>query len=143
MQASGTIPWTFKMKKIGEDYFLDGGLIDKAPLDALRAHVPVDVILVHYISSQELNENSNSFLLKKFSPQRAYGLSISIARHEHYQAQKKLAEQQGVMVIELKPALPAVTPDALYLGEEAFNRAYEYAIKDFKGKEVKVEELRS
>ena len=137
VQASGTIPWTFKMKKIGEDYFLDGGLIDKAPLDALRAHVPVDVIMVHYIFSQELNENSNSFLLKKFSPQRAYGLSISIARHEHYQAQKKLAEQQGVMVIELKPDLPAVTPDALYRGEEAFNRAYEQAIKDFKELGVK------
>jgi len=132
VQASGTIPWTFKMKKIGEDYFLDGGLIDKAPLDALRAHVPVDVILVHYISSRELNENSNSFLLKKFSPQRAYGLSISIARHEHYQAQKNLAEQQGVMVIELKPDLPAVTPDSLQKGREAFDRAYEKAIKHFK-----------
>jgi len=138
VQASGTIPWTFKMKKIGEDYFLDGGLIDKAPLDALRAHVPVDVILVHYISSQELNENGNSFLLKKFSPQRAYGLSISIARHEHYQAQKKLAEQQGVMVIELKPDLPAVTPDALQKGREAFNISHKYVLEYFQDcKEVK------
>jgi hypothetical protein len=71
--------------------------------------------------------------LKRFSPQRAYGLSISIARQEHYQAQKKLAEQQGVMVIELKPELPPVTPDSLQQGREAFNRAYEQAMKKFGG----------
>ena len=132
VQASGTIPWTFKMKKIGEDYFLDGGLIDKAPLEALRMHVPVDAIIVHYIASRDLTENSNSFLLKRFSPQRAYGMSVSIARHEHYQAQKRLAEQQGVMVIELKPELPPVTPDSLGKGREAFDRAYEYAIKELR-----------
>jgi NTE family protein len=131
VQASGTIPWTFKMKKIGEDYFLDGGLIDKAPLEALRMHVPVDAIIVHYIASQDLTESCNSFLLRRFSPQRAYGMSVSIARHEHYQAQKKLAEQQGVMVIELKPELPPVTPDSLQKGREAFAAAYEYAIKYF------------
>jgi len=132
VQASGTIPWTFKMKRIGENYFLDGGLIDKAPLEALRTHVPVDAIIVHYIASQELTENGNSFLLKRFSPQRAYGLSISIARHEHYLAQKKLAEQQGVMVIELKPKLPFVTPDHLDRGREAFETAYGYAIKELR-----------
>jgi predicted acylesterase/phospholipase RssA len=121
------------MKKIGGDYFLDGGLIDKAPLEALREHVPVDAIIVHYIASWDLTENGNSFLLKRFSPQRAYGLSISIARQEHYQTQKKLAEQQGVMVIELKPELPPVTPDSLQQGREAFNRAYEQAMKKFGG----------
>jgi NTE family protein len=129
VQASGTIPWTFKIKRIGEDYYLDGGLIDKAPLEALRTHVSVDAIIVHYISSRELTENNNSFLLKRFSPQRAYGLSISIARHEHYLAQKKLAEQQGVMVIELKPELPFVTPDHLDRGPEAFETAYQFALK--------------
>jgi NTE family protein len=129
VQASGTIPWTFKMKRIGEDYFLDGGLIDKAPLDALRTQVDVDAIIVHYIASQELTENNNSFLLKRFSPQRAYGLSMSIARHEHYLAQKKLAEQQGVMVIELKPKLPFVTPDHLDRGRGAFEAAYRFALQ--------------
>jgi len=133
VQASGAIPWTFKMKKIGGDYFLDGGLIDKAPLDALRAHVPVDAIIVHYITSRDLTETSNSFLLKRFSPQRAYGLSISIARYEHYQTQKNRAEQQGVMVIELKPELPPVTPDSLQRGREAFNSAYEQALKQLRG----------
>jgi NTE family protein len=132
VQASGTIPWTFKMKRIGEDYFLDGGLIDKAPIEALRMHVPVDAIIVHYIASQDLTENSNAFLMKKFSPQRAYGMSVSIARQEHYRAQKMLAEQQGVMVIELKPAVPPVTPDTLDKGREAFESAYEQAIKELR-----------
>jgi NTE family protein len=133
VQASGTIPWTFKIKKIRGDYFLDGGLIDKAPLEALRAHVPVDVIIVHYIASRDLTETGNSFLLKRFSPQRAYGLSMSIARHEHYQTQKKLVEQQGVKVIELKPELLPVTPDTLQRGRVAFKRAYEQALNELRG----------
>ena len=49
VQASGTIPWTFKIKKIDDDYFLDGGLIDKAPVEALRKQVNPEVIrLIRY-----------------------------------------------------------------------------------------------
>jgi len=137
VQASGTIPWTFKMKKIDGDYYLDGGLIDKAPIEALRKHVNAQVIIVHYITSQELTENNNSFLLKKFSPQSAYRLAMSIERHEHYRAQKMLAEQQGAVVIELKPTLPLVTPDHLQRGREAFTNAYKFTLDYFMGKERK------
>jgi NTE family protein len=137
VHASGTIPWTFKLKKIDEDYFLDGGLIDKAPVEALRKHVNAQVIIVHYITSQELTESSNSFLLKRFSPQRAYRLAMSIERHEHYLAQKMLAEQQGAVVIELKPPLPLVTPNHLQRGREAFNSAYKFTLDYFREKERK------
>ena len=137
VHASGTIPWTFKMKKIDGDYFLDGGLIDKAPVEALRKHVNAQVIIVHYITSQELTESSNSFLLKRFSPQRAYRLAMSIERHEHYRAQKMLAEQQGAVVIELRPTLPLVTPDHLDRGREAFTKAYKFTLDYFREKERK------
>jgi NTE family protein len=137
VQASGTIPWTFKMKKIDGDYFLDGGLIDKAPVEALRKHVNAQVIIVHYITSQELTESSNSFLSKSISPQRAYRLSMSIERHEHYRAQKMLAEQQGAVVIELKPTLPLVTPDHLERGREAFTNAYKFTLNYFREREWK------
>ena len=132
VQASGTIPWTFKMKRIDDEYFLDGGLIDKAPVDALRRQVKPDVLIVHYITSYELTENRNSFLLKRFSPQGAFRLAMSIERQEHYHAQKMLAEQQGAVVIELKPALPPVTPDHLERGREAFSKAYEQTLKELK-----------
>jgi NTE family protein len=132
VHASGTIPWTFKMKKIDGDYFLDGGLIDKAPVEALHKQVNPQVVIVHYITSYELTENANSFLLKRFSPQRAYRLAMSIERQEHYRAQKMLAEQQGAVVIELRPALPLVTPDHLERGREAFSTAYEQVLKELK-----------
>ena len=138
VQASGTIPWTFKMKKIDGDYYLDGGLIDKAPVEALRKHVNAQVIIVHYITSQELTENNNSFLLKKFSPQSAYRLAMSIERHEHYRAQKMLAEQQGAVVIELKPTLPLVTPNHLQRGKGAFNSAYAQALQELRSSKCKV-----
>jgi hypothetical protein len=57
---------------------------------------------------------------------------MSIERQEHYRAQKMLPEQQGAVVIELRPALPMVTPDHLERGREAFNSAHEQTLKELK-----------
>ena len=132
VQASGTIPWIFKIKKIGEDLFLDGGLVDKAPMEEIVKRVNPEVIIVHYIFSVDLKEQDNSFLSKRLSPQSAYTLSMSIARHEHYLTQIKLAQQQGIEVIELKPSLPNVSPDSLEAGKEAFEAAYRYTLTTLK-----------
>jgi len=75
------------------------------------------VIIVHYITSRNLKDKNNAFLSKRFSPQKAYTLSMNIARHEHYLAQVKLAKQQGLNVIELNPSLPQVTPSHLGVGK--------------------------
>ena len=132
VQASGTIPWIFKLKKIREDLFLDGGLVDKAPVEELARRVNPEVIIVHYIFSLNLKEKNNPFLLKRFSPQKAYTLSMNIARHEHYLTQVKLAQRQGLKVIELKPSLPQVTPNRLDVGKDAFEASYRYAIAKLK-----------
>jgi NTE family protein len=126
VQASGTIPWIFKLKKIGGDFFVDGGLVDKVPLEELAERVNPEVIIVHYISSQSLKEKENAFLSKLFSPQKAYTLSMDIVRQEHYRSQIKLVQQRGIRVIELKPSLPPVTPDRLALGRAAFETSYNY-----------------
>ena len=130
VQASGTIPWIFKVKKIGEDLFLDGGLVDKAPVEEFAGRLNPEVIIVHYIHSKNLKEKGDAFLSKSFSPQKAYTLSMDIERHEHYLAQVKLSQKQGIEVIELKPSLPQVTPDRLKAGKEAFEEAYKYAIEE-------------
>ena len=126
VQASGTIPWIFKTKKIDEDLFLDGGLVDKAPVEELAHCVNPEVIIVHYLFSSDLKEKSEAFLSKRLSPQKAYTLSMDIARHEHYRTQIKLATQRGIKVIELTPSLPRVTPDHLDLGKDAFDITYHY-----------------
>ena len=134
VQASGTIPWIFKTKKIGEDFFLDGGLVDKAPVEELVKRVNPEVVIVHYIFSLNLKKKDNAFLSKNFSPQKAYTLSMNIARHEHYLSQVKLARQQGIEVVELNPSLPQVTPDRLDVGKDALEAAYKYtitALKDY------------
>jgi hypothetical protein len=59
---------------------------------------------------------------------------MSIERHEHYLSQKTLAEQQGAVVIELKPKLPLVTPNHLERGREAFNSAYEQTVKELRSR---------
>jgi NTE family protein len=126
VQASGTIPWIFKLKNIGGDFFVDGGLVDKVPLEELAERVNPEVIIVHYISSQSLKEKQNAFLSKIFSPQKAYTLSMDIVRQEHYRSQIKLVQQRGIRVIELTPTVPSVTPDRLDLGRAAFETSYNY-----------------
>jgi len=132
VQASGTIPWIFRIKNVREDLFLDGGLVDKAPVEELARHVNPEVIIVHYIASRNLKDENNSFLSKRFSPQKAYTLSMDIARNEHYLTQVKLAQQRGLKVIELKTSLPQVTPNRLDVGKDAFETAYKYAIATLK-----------
>ena len=132
VQASGTIPWIFKSKKIGEDLFLDGGLVDKAPVEELIKRVNPEVIIVHYIFSLNLKKNENAFLSKSFSPQKAYTLSMNIARHEHYLSQVRLARQQEIKVVELNPSLPQVTPDRLDIGKNAWEASYRYTITALK-----------
>jgi NTE family protein len=128
VQASGTIPWIFKLKNIGGDLFVDGGLVDKVPLEELAERINPEVIIVHYISSQSLKEKENAFLSKIFSPQKAYTLTMDIVRQEHYRSQIKLVQQRGIRVIELKPTLPPVTPDSLESGRAAFETSYNYTM---------------
>jgi len=133
VQASGAIPWIFKFKKIEKDLFLDGGLVDKVPLEALAERTDPDVIIVHYIASHNLADAPDAFLSKTFSPHQAYSLAVSIARREHYRTQVKLMRQRGITVIELKPGLPRVTPDRLQTGKSAFDAAYKHTITALRG----------
>ena len=108
-------------------------MVDKVPLEVLSERVDADVILVHYIASLGLKEKKNAFLSKVFSPQKAYTLSMDIVRQEHYKSQKKLVEQRGIRVVELKPSVPPVSPNRLDAGRAAFDAAYQYTMKALAG----------
>ena len=135
VHASGTIPWLFKLKEIGKDLFLDGGLVDKAPIYELAKRVNPEVIIVHYIFSFNFEGDSNAFLKKCFSPQKAYTMTMNLARHEGYLAQINLLQQRGIQVVELKPSLPQVTPNRLKIGKDAFETAYKYTMNTFNKRE--------
>lgn len=136
VHASGTIPWIFKIKRIGEEFFLDGGLVDKAPVEELLKRVQPEVIIVHYILSGNLKERRNMFFSKRFSPNAAYTLATNIVRHEYYLVQVAQAKQQGVKVIELTPTLPQITPNSLETGGDAFDAAYHYVIETLGGRNL-------
>jgi len=131
--ASLTVPWLFKLKQIGDNLFLDGGLADKAPVEALADRVAPEVIIVSYLYSEGLQDITGDFLSKRFTPHRAFILATSIARHEQYLTQKRLVEQRGIQVIELSPQAPLVHPDRLDKGVDAFDAAYSYTKSFFSG----------
>ena len=49
----------FKIKKIKENLFLDGGLVDKAPVEELARRANPEVIIIHYIHSLNLKEKND------------------------------------------------------------------------------------
>jgi len=59
-----------QIKPLGAISFLDGGLVDKVPLEMLAERINAEVIIVHYISSQNLREGQDAFLSKLFTPRR-------------------------------------------------------------------------
>jgi NTE family protein len=123
VQASCTVPWLFKFKRIRNGLHVDGGFADKAPVEALARHMRPDALIVHYLKSSNLLDGCPSFLASRFSPGKAQTLAVTIGRHEHYLTQKRLVEQMGVPVIEIVPRLPAVSPARLDCGPAAFEEA--------------------
>lgn len=125
VRASCCVPWLFRFAQVDGSLCIDGGLVDKAPVMALVEKVRPAVVLVHYLPSENLRQDTGkSFLNRMLSPGRAATLAVSIARHEHYLLQKRMAGQQGVRVVEIVSDAPRVGPGSLHRGPEAESVAY-------------------
>ncbi len=131
VQASCTVPWLFRFKHMDESLYIDGGFVDKAPLTALADSMQPEVMIVHYLKSENLRSTGNGFIEKLFSPQKAWSLAMNIARHEHYLLQKRFLEERGIQVIELIPRVSRVDPRHLEQGRTAFEEAYAQVMRQF------------
>lgn len=129
VRASGAVPMLFKPVEINGSMYVDGGIVNKAPVKALADLIKPDRIFVHYISSGNMAGSMNSFLKKWITPWHIYQLSISISRQEAYQRQCELARQQGIEVVEIKTNTPELGPNKLNLGPDAYETAKRSADK--------------
>jgi len=134
VHASGAVPFLFRSVKIKDKYFVDGGMVDKAPVKALVENEKLDCILVHYIASRSLIREPNWFMEKRFTPWYIYNHSFNILRHEDFKQQVRLAKEKGIDVYVVSPKLPKLGPFKMEKGKKAYNVAYKNTLKVFKKK---------
>jgi len=125
VQASGAVPALFQPVQINGALYVDGGMVNKAPVQALADLVKPDRIIVHFIASDNLEEEDNRFLKKRITPWHIHQLSVNISRQEAYKRQCDMLREQGVEVIEVRTSTPSLGPNSLEKGPSAHAKARE------------------
>ena len=129
IQASGSVPVLFKPAEINGALYSDGGITGKAPVEALANLCELDKMIVHFIASDNVEEERHRFLKKRFTPWHIQHLAVNIARQKAYQKEIELVQTRGVEVIEVKTEAPAIRPNRLIKGPEAYDTARNTALK--------------
>lgn len=129
IRASGSVPVLFKPTMINGALCCDGGIAGKAPVEALHNLCDLDIILVHFIASDNLEQTPHSFLKKPFTPWHIQHLAINIARQKAYQKEVALVKSRGVDVVEVGTDAPSISPNRLERGPEAYEAARNAALK--------------
>jgi NTE family protein len=129
IQASGSVPMLFKPVEIDDSLFVDGGMVSKAPVEALAEEVRPEKIIVHFIASDNIGNRKNSFLKKALTPWHIQHLAVNISRHEAYLKQCERVREGGIEVVEVITNAPTVGPGKLDKGPEAYEKAREDTLK--------------
>ena len=129
VQASGSVPMLFKPVEMNGSLYVDGGMVDKAPVQALYDHLEPDRIIVHFIASDNLKTRGNEFLQKKMTPWLIHHLSINISRQEAYESQCDAVKRRGIEIIEVETDTPNLGPNTLEMGAAAYDIAKEATLK--------------
>ena len=136
VQASGAVPILFKPVEINGELYVDGGIVNKAPLKALANLVDLDSIIVHYIDSDNLEAFSHAFLRKRLTPWHIHYTAFNIARKEAYLNQLHIVRTRGIRVIEVKTTAPSTGPNRLDRGLSAYESARALTLEILKRAEL-------
>lgn len=118
---SSTIPFLFKPVNLNGDNYIDGGLVDKAPLWELHQKYPSETYFVHLLTSSILTPKK----VKTKNPFQLNALTQAIMRKEDYCLQKQTLLREKATVIEFNPPNMRVSPNSLDMGPAAFDQTYD------------------
>ena len=108
-------------------YFIDGGIVDKAPLWELHQKQAADLYLVHLLESSVLTRQA----IKLNNPFQLNSLSQAITRKEDYLLQKQLILGENKKILEFNPPNIKVSPNSLDKGPAAFEKTYQFTMRQF------------
>jgi len=129
IQASGSVPILFKPVEMNGSLYLDGGITGKAPVEPLADLCELDRIIIHFIASNNVEEVRHGFLRKRLAPWHIQHLAVNVARQEAYQKELTMVRKRGIEVIEIRTESPALSPNSLHKGPEAYNAAKTSALE--------------
>ena len=117
--ASCAYPGLFRAAEVDGELFWDGGLLDKAPIEALHKAFAPRTILVHYLPSRSV--------LGKLAGWAAYPRAMARAmaalREDHVRLQVEAVRARGVEVVLVTSELAALGPTRLSGGREVAAQA--------------------
>jgi NTE family protein len=129
IQASGAVPMLFKPVEIDGSLYVDGGVVNKAPVQALADLIQPDKIIVHFVPSVDLESPANNFLRRRMTPWHVHSLCFDISRQEAYHKQCDLVRQRGIEIMEVRTDAPPLGPNSLEKGPLAYNKAREATLR--------------
>ncbi len=130
VQASGAVPALFKPVNINGSLYVDGGMVNKAPVQALADLIQPEKVIVHFIASDNLEEEADRFLKKRMTPWHIHQLSVNISRQEAYRRQCEALRKQGIEVIEVRTKTVSLGPNSLERGPSAYAGAREATLAE-------------
>jgi NTE family protein len=129
--SSCAYPLLFESVRIGDNHYVDGGLVDKVPLDELVADHP-DLILVHYLRPDPDGEPADPHR-RSLTPLHLFRRGIDIIRERELEFKLRWVENQGVRLALLESRVPALGPRRLAAGPRALAAAHEQAMAALPG----------
>jgi NTE family protein len=129
IQASSSMPMFFKPVRIEGSLYVDGGVVNKAPVKTMADMIQPERIIVHFIKSDNVGSRGDSFLRRRFTPWHIHYLAFNISRQEAYGRQCDVVRQRGVEIMEIKTDTPALGPDSLEKGPLAYRKAREKTLE--------------
>ena len=127
VHATCAYPGLFQAVRRDGELLWDGGLVDKAPLVALReskAGSRLDAILVHYLPSRESASEPKGV----WAWPSGLAAGVDALRRDHFRLQLKVLEAQGFPVYVVESRLPQVTPKQMGRGAEALAAGRQAAV---------------
>jgi len=129
LRASGAVPMLFKPAEIDGSFYVDGGIVDKAPVLPLCREIRPGKVIVHFIASDNLGDRTNPFLRKRMTPWHIQHLAVNVARQTAYERQCETVRESGIEVVEVRTRAPGVGPNTLQRGPLAYERAREDTLR--------------
>jgi NTE family protein len=121
VHATCAYPGLFRAVPLDGSHYWDGGLVDKAPVLALReseAGKDLEALLVHYLPSR-----TSKVLGGPLAYAQGIAAGSAALRQDHFRLQLQLLAARGVPVYVVVSNLPPVTPSTLERGFDALDQA--------------------
>jgi predicted acylesterase/phospholipase RssA len=132
--ASAAIPVLFKAKRIGDSYYIDGGVFDLSPRSAICCRENLDVLIVNQIEkSQDRLHWNNSFMSKKWSLMHLVGRMIeAIYENERFGGEEGISRCPGgcgARILTLKPKIDSLDRLKPQEGKKLLQQGYEETLR--------------